>query len=74
MAKTKTLLVEWVEESSHRARIQVPADCDVEDLDLENRLADLANGGFEGLERRIEFVEVVDNDAAAQPLVCGNGL
>jgi len=69
MADTKTLLVEWVETSTHRLRIQVPADRDVEDLDLENRLAELANDGFEGLERIIEFTEVVADDPAAENLM-----
>ncbi|PJE00773.1 MAG: hypothetical protein CK429_36185 [Mycobacterium sp.] len=65
----RTVLIEWTEVSHHKARVQIPAGTDVEDLDLENRLAELDDDGFQGLEREIQAVIAVEHDPQAEVLV-----
>ena len=65
----RTVLVTWTEISQHTARVQVPVDADTDDLDLENRLAELDNDGFQGLEREIQSVVTVEHDPDAEVLV-----
>lgn len=68
-AAMKTVVVEFVEETRHRVRLQVPADCDLDDIeaDLPNMLAATFEDGFIDLARHIERVEVLDC-APAHPL------
>lgn len=65
----RTVLVTWTEISQHTARVQVPVDADTDELDLENRLAELDNDGFQGLEREIQSVVAVEFDPDAEVLV-----
>jgi len=69
MSAMKTLLVEWTEITQHRAKVQVPVDTDPEGLDLANRLAELTDDGFQGLQREIDSVRTVDHDPAAEILI-----
>lgn len=43
-----TVLLAWTEISQHKARVQVPVGTDLDELDLENRLAELDDDGFQG--------------------------
>jgi len=63
----KTLLIEWTEVSRHRATVQVLSDTNPDGIDLENRLADLADDGFLGLQREIESVATTNHDGACSP-------
>ncbi len=45
------------------------AGADVDALDLENRLAELDNDGFQGLERGIVAVTAVEDDPNAEVLI-----
>lgn len=63
------MLVTWTEVSEHRVRAQVPIGADIDDLDLENRLAELNDDGFQGLERQINSVTEVDHDPGCEILV-----
>ena len=65
----RTVLIQWTEISQHTARVQVPIDSDTEELDLENRLAELDDDGFQGLEREIQSVVTVEHDPSAEVLV-----
>ncbi|WP_141564231.1 hypothetical protein [Mycolicibacterium palauense] len=65
----RTVLIQWTEISQHTARVQVPVDSDTEELDLENRLAELDDDGFQGLEREIQSVVAVEHDPNAEVLV-----
>lgn len=65
----RTVLIEWIEVSHHKVRVQIPAGTDAEDLDLENRLAELDDDGFQGLEREIQAVTAVEHDPHAEILV-----
>lgn len=60
-AQTKTVVIEWVEESRHQVTVRVPLDFDAEDCDLPDGLADLSDDGFVGLERS----QITVTDAAA---------
>ncbi len=63
----KTVLVEFVEETRHRVRLQVPADCDLEGIEaaLPNILAADNLDGFVDLLRHIERVEILDDPSSA---------
>ncbi|GAT04976.1 hypothetical protein [Mycolicibacterium fortuitum] len=65
----QTVLIKWTEISQHQARVQIPARADVDALDLENRLAELDNDGFQGLEREIVAVTAVEGDPNAEVLI-----
>lgn len=65
----KTLLVEWTETSTHVAMVNVPADTDPYTLGLENRLAELVDDGFLGVQREINSITVVPNDPHAEVLI-----
>lgn len=65
----RTVLIEWTEISQHKARVQIPAGTDVDELDLENRLAELDDDGFQGLERQIRSVTAIEHDPHAEILV-----
>ena len=66
LAGTKTVVVEFVEESRHRVQLQVPADCSIDDIEaaLSNMLADENLDGFVDLVRHIEHVEVLRTNSA----------
>ncbi|XTP38460.1 hypothetical protein ACORG1_33975 (plasmid) [Mycobacterium sp. TJFP1] len=49
--------------------MQVPLGADIDELDLENRLAELDDDGFQGLEREINSVTEVEHDPHAEILV-----
>jgi len=68
-APMKTVVVEFVEETRHRVRLQVPAECDLDDIeaDLPNMLASNFDDGFIDLVRHIERVDILDS-APAHPL------
>lgn len=68
-ATMQTVLVTWTEVSQHQARVQVPLGADIDELDLENRLAELDDDGFQGLEREINSVTEVEHDPHAEILV-----
>lgn len=68
-ATMQTVLVTWTEVSEHRARVQVPLGVDIDELDLGNRLAELNDDGFQGLERQINSVTEVDHDPDTEILV-----
>lgn len=69
-ATMQTVLVKWTEVSHHQARVQVPLGAGIDELDLENRLAELDDDGFRGLERReINSVTEVEHDPHAEILV-----
>lgn len=61
--ETKTVVIEWVEESVHQVTVRVPVDFDADECDLGNGLAELHDDGFRGLERN----EIVVRDVAADP-------
>lgn len=63
---TKTVVIEWVEESRHRVKVRVPADFDPDECDLGDGLAELNNDGFLGLERSQIMVSDTSPDAAAE--------
>jgi len=65
----RTVQIRWTEVSQHTARVQIPVCSDIEELDLENRLAELDNDGFQGLEREIQSVTAVEHDPDAEVLV-----
>lgn len=65
----QTVLIKWTEISQHQARVQIPAGADADALDLENRLAELDNDGFQGLEREIVDVTAVEDDPNAEVLI-----
>lgn len=65
----QTLLVTWTEVSQHQVRLQVPLGVDIDELDLENRLAELDDDGFEGVERQINSVTQVEHDPHTEILV-----
>jgi hypothetical protein len=71
-ATMQTVLVTWTEVSEHRVRVQVPLGADIDELDLENRLAELNDDGFQGLERQINSVTEVDHDPGAEILVAAD--
>lgn len=64
-----TVLIAWTEISQHKAHVQVPVGTDLDELDLENRLAELDDDGFQGLEREVQSVTVVEHDPHAEVLV-----
>ena len=68
-APMKTVVVEFVEETRHRVRLQVPVDGDLDDIeaDLPNMLAANLADGFIDLVRHIERVDILDC-APAHPL------
>lgn len=68
-ATMRTVLVTWTEVSEHRVRVQVPLGADIDELDLENRLAELNDDGFQGVERHINSVSEVDHDPRTEILV-----
>lgn len=68
-ATMQTVLVTWTEVSQHQARVQVPLGADIDELDLENRLAELDDDGFQGLEREINSVTELEHDPHAEILV-----
>jgi hypothetical protein len=57
---TKTVVIEWIEESRHRVTVRVPVDFDPDDCDLGDGLAELSSDGFQGLER--SQVAVLDSE------------
>lgn len=61
--QTKTVVIEWVEESRHRVHVRVPIDFDPDECDLGDGLAELSNDGFQGLERS----QIVVCDAEPDP-------
>lgn len=65
----RTVLIEWTEISQHKVRVQVPIDADTDELDLENRLAELDDDGFQGLEREVQAVTAVEHDSHTEILV-----
>jgi hypothetical protein len=65
----RTVQIRWTEVSQHTACVQVPVGSDIEELDLENRLAQLDNDGFQGLQREIQSVTAVEHDPDAEVLV-----
>ena len=62
----KTVLVEFVEETRHRVRLQVPADRGIDDIeaDLPNVLALRHEDGFVDMIRHIEQVKILEADRA----------
>lgn len=67
---TKTVVVEFVEETRHRLRLQVPAELAAEDIEaaLPNMLAVRHDDGFIDLNRYIEHVDILDDTASGFPL------
>lgn len=61
----RTVKVQWTETSQHTATVNVPDGADVDELDLENALADV-DDEFCGLERDIDSVTEVEFDPDAQ--------
>ncbi len=61
--QTKTVVIEWVEESRHQVTVRVPLDFDAETCDLGDGLAELSEDGFQGLERN----QIAVHDVAADP-------
>lgn len=49
--ETKTVVIEWTEESQRRVTVRVPLDFDADECDLGDGLAELNDDGFLGLER-----------------------
>lgn len=64
--ETKTVVIEWVEESVHQVTVRVPVDFDADDCDLGDGLAELDDDGFRGLERNQIVVRGVAPDPAAE--------
>lgn len=62
----RTVTINWIEESHHRATVRVPADFDAVECDLENGLAELSDDGFEYLERSVSEVRDVEHDPTAE--------
>lgn len=65
-SQSKTVVIEWVEESRHRVKVRVPADFDPDECDLGDGLAELNNDGFQGLERSQITVFDASPDPAAE--------
>lgn len=61
--RSRTVVINWVEHSHHRAVVRVPLDFDPDECDLENGLAELSDDGFEFLERAITEVRDDEFDA-----------
>ncbi|ANE83329.1 hypothetical protein A7U43_27695 (plasmid) [Mycobacterium adipatum] len=64
--ETKTVVIEWVEESVHQVTVRVPVDFDADECDLGDGLAELDDDGFRGLERNQIVVRDVAPDPAAE--------
>lgn len=62
--EVRTVEIEWIEVSRHRATVNVPIGIDLESCDLANALADL--DGFVGLEREAITVRVIGFDPIAE--------
>ena len=63
---TKTVVINWVEHSHHRALVRVGLDFDPDECDLANGLAALGGDGFEFVERFVTEIRDDDHDATAQ--------
>lgn len=63
---TKTVVVEFVEETRYRLRLQVPAELAADDIEaaLPNIVAMSHDDGFIDLNRYIERVDILPGDAA----------
>lgn len=64
--ETKTVVIEWVEESVHQVTVRVPVNFDADECDLGDGLAELDDDGFRGLERNQIVVRDVEPDPAAE--------
>jgi hypothetical protein len=64
--ETRTVVINWVEHSHHRAVVRVPLDFNPDECDLENSLAELSDDGFEFLERAITEVRDDEFDPGAE--------
>lgn len=65
--QTKTVVIDWVEESRHKTVVRVPVDFDPDERDLADGLAGLSNDGFQGLERsRIEVADAAEDYPSAE--------
>lgn len=64
--ETRTVVINWVEHSHHRAVVRVPLDFNPDECDLENGLAALSDDGFEFVERAITEVRDDEFDAEAE--------
>ena len=64
---TKTVIIDWVEESRHQVTVRVPIDFSLDDCDLSDGLAELRDDGFQGLERsQIRVTDAFDDASAAE--------
>ncbi len=65
----RSVVIEWIEVSSHRAVVNVPGDFDPEVVDLGDALGSLEDDGFLGVVREGIVVRFLDApDPAAEEL------
>lgn len=65
--QTKTVVIDWVEESRHQTVVRVPLDFDPDQRDLADGLAELNSDGFQGLQRsQIEVSDAAEDDPTAE--------